>query len=98
MSSAVSLKPAKLTVTDSPVIQGETEVQVADKVKLAKAYMMMDFRDKFFTVEINQPMEPLGGVASATANGLLYIKWAPEDTYVFLGVNMEVNLLNFAKS
>lgn len=98
MSSAVSLKPVKLTVTDGPVIQGETEVQVADKVKLAKAHMIMDFRDKFFTVEINQTMEPLEGVASATANGLLYIKWAPEDTYVFLGVNMEVNLLNFAKS
>lgn len=98
MSSAVSLKPVKLTVTDGPVIQGEAEVQVADKVKLAKAHMIMDFREKFFTVGINQTLEPLEGVASATANGLLYIKWAPEDTYVFLGVNMEVNLLNFAKS
>lgn len=98
MSSAVSLKPVKLTVTDGPVIRGDAEVQVADKVKLAKAQMIMDFREKFFTVEIKQTLEPLEGVASATANGLLYIKWAPEDTYVFLGVNMEVNLLNFAKS
>lgn len=96
--SAVSLEPVQLTVTDGPVIMGSAEVKVADKIKLAKAEMIMDFRDKYFTVSIDQDLEPIEGVASAKTKGLLYIKWEPGDTYLFMGVNMTVNMLNFAKS
>ncbi|MFB2119137.1 carboxypeptidase regulatory-like domain-containing protein [Parapedobacter sp. 2B3] len=98
MSAAVSLEPVKLTVTDGPVVMGTADLVVAEKLDVAEAAITLDFREKFFSVAIKSQIEPLEGVASAMLQGLLRIKWAPQESYVFLGTSISVKMAGFANA
>ncbi|MDR7131805.1 hypothetical protein J2X69_004170 [Algoriphagus sp. 4150] len=98
LSTLVNLEPISLTVTDGPVIVGEVGVKVASAFELAKARVELNVPGKFFSIGINADIEPIKGVASAKINGLLRIKWDPNESYVFLGANTQVNVLGFFNS
>src|SRR5690606_21795233 len=97
-STLVNLEPISLTVSDGPVIVGDVGVKVVNAFELTKARVELNFPGKFFSIEVHSDIEPIKGVASARLNGLLRIKWDPQDPYVFLGANTTVEVLSFFKS
>ncbi len=98
LSTLVNLEPISLTVTDGPVIVGEVGVKVASAFELAKARVELNVPGRFLSIGINADIEPIKGVASAKINGLLRIKWDPNEPYVFLGANTHINVLGFFNS
>lgn len=93
MRALVELNPISLTVESGPIITGHVGVVVGTTFKLVDAYVTLNFRDKFFAITVVSDIEPIKGVASARLNGLLKIKWDPNESYVFLGANMDINVL-----
>lgn len=98
MRALVELKPISLTVESGPIITGHVGVVVGTAFKLVDAYTVLNFRDKFFAITVNSDIEPIKGVARARLNGLLKIKWDPNESYVFLGANMDVDILGILKN
>ncbi|MBL1409165.1 peptidase associated/transthyretin-like domain-containing protein [Sphingobacterium faecale] len=98
MRALVELKPISLTVESGPIITGHVGVVVGTTFKLVDAYTVLNFRDKFFAITVNSDIEPIKGVARARLNGLLKIKWDPQENYVFLGANMDVDILKILKN
>lgn len=98
MRALVELKPISLTVESGPIITGHVGVVVGTAFKLVDAYTVLNFRDKFFAITVNSDIEPIKGVARARLNGLLKIKWDPNESYVFLGTNMDVDILGILKN
>ncbi|SEN88445.1 hypothetical protein SAMN05216436_12424 [bacterium A37T11] len=97
-STVVSLDPISLTVTDGPVIVGEVGIKIANAFALANARIELNVPGKFFSIGVNAQIDPLKGVATAKVNGLLRIKWDPQESYIFLGSNIDVNLFGFFHS
>ena len=98
MRAIVELNPISLTVESGPIITGQVGVVVGTTFKLADAYVVLNFPEKFFSIKVESNIEPLKGVASAQINGLLKIKWDPNESYVFLGAMMDINVLNIITS
>jgi|GEM_PF-607766 len=95
MRALVELNPISLTVESGPIITGQVGVVVGTAFKLVDASVTLNMPGKFFAIHVDSDIEPIKGVASARLQGLLRIKWDPDDRYVFLGVNTDVNLLGF---
>jgi len=98
MRALVELNPISLTVESGPVITGQVGVVVGTAFKLVDASVTLDVPGKFFAINVDSDIEPIKGVASARLHGLLRIKWDPDDRYVFLGVNTNVNVLGLVNS
>ncbi len=98
LQAVVKLDPISLTVETGPVVKGKLGVVVGEVLALADAEVVLDFPAKQFNIKINMELEPLPKVAKARVQGLLGISWKPEDTYVFLGTSIEVDVLGILKS
>lgn len=98
MQALVKLEPISLTVESGPIITGNVGVVIGTALELAQASVTLNIPGKFFAIKVESNIEPIKGVAKADLNGLLKIKWDPNESYIFLGANMNINVLNILKN
>lgn len=88
----VKLDPIGVTVESGPVITGYGAVKVASYLELARASLVIDVPNQYFSITVDSDIEPLKGLARAKLQGDLVISGKSSDRYIFFGCGMAVDL------
>jgi TANFOR domain-containing protein len=98
LGAAVKLDPVRVEVWNGPVIRGTVGVVVASVINAATATITIDVPNAYFAVGIDVEFAPLGDFAKARAQGDLIISAKSGNSYFFLGVGFDVNLLGLIQA
>ena len=76
-----------------PKIIGEAHLKVATILDVAKARIVIDIPNAYFTVGVLMDIDPVPDLARARIQGDLIVSGKKGDSYFFLGCGMQVQLL-----
>lgn len=97
METAASIDDLSLMVQASSagwvVIKGKGSMKVAKYLDVANAKVILNTKEKFFTLEVDAEFKALKGLAEFKAKGLTRVNWNRDKPDFFLGLMAQAKLL-----
>jgi TANFOR domain-containing protein len=90
--AGLALNPIEVTVTPGPVIVGTADLTVFEQ-KMAKAALTLDFPNSLASVQIQTDYQPLPGMSTASAGGIVVVSGKSGDSYWVMGLGAQAKML-----